>query len=199
MTTPLTQTTSFAPIGDFARPTLTQPHTTPARPSVGSMEAKLTKPLALPQENTITAPADRESQVCAVETAEEPVTELPPVSTVPDTLQERLVVARERLRLAAEHGLRIRVYEVALDLDMSEFHFARQFRAAFGCSPHVYYDEVRAARARDLLRQGISQGQAARKIGLRRPAELRALLAKRQSLRSMSEVADYCFIAAAAN
>jgi AraC-like DNA-binding protein len=103
------------------------------------------------------------------------------------------------LRLAAEHGVRIRVYEVALDLDMSEFHFARQFRAAFGCSPHVYYDEVRAARARDLLRTGISQGQAARKIGLRRPAELRALLSKRQSLRSMTEVAEYCFVAAAAH
>lgn len=157
----------------------------------------MNKPFALTQEETIT-PADRSSQVCVIE-ADEPLTALPPVTNVPDTLQERLVVARERLRMAAEHGLRIRVYEVALDLDMSEFHFARQFRAAFGCSPHVYYDEVRAARARDLLRDGISQGQAARKIGLRRPAELRALLAKRQSLRSMADVADYCFIAAAAN
>ena len=63
---------------------------------------------------------------------------------------------------------------------MSEFHFARQFRAAYGCSPHVFYDEVRAAKARDLLREGMAQGQAARRIGLRRPAELRALLAKRR-------------------
>lgn len=188
---------SFAPIGGVARPTHTQPHSTQARPRVAEMEATLNKPFALTQEETIT-PADRSSQVCVIE-ADEPLTALPPVTNVPDTLQERLVVARERLRMAAEHGLRIRVYEVALDLDMSEFHFARQFRAAFGCSPHVYYDEVRAARARDLLRDGISQGQAARKIGLRRPAELRALLAKRQSLRSMADVADYCFIAAAAN
>lgn len=160
------------------------------------MEAPLNKALGLSHENV--TPADRSSQVCAIE-ADEPVTMLPPVSSVPDTLNERLSAARERLRLAAEHGLRIRVYEVALDLDMSEFHFARQFRAAFGCSPHVYYDEVRAARARDLLRQGVSQGQAARKIGLRRPAELRALLTKRQSLRSMSEVEDYCFLVAGAN
>jgi AraC-like DNA-binding protein len=112
---------------------------------------------------------------------------MPPIDKVPETLRERLALARERLRHAAEHGVRIRVYEVALDLDMSEFHFARQFRAAYGCSPHVYYDEVRAARARDLLRQGISQGQAARRIGLRRPAELRALLEKRQSLQTMDE------------
>ena len=166
------------------------------------MEATLNKALGLTHENANTAeaiaPADRTSQVCVVETDEE-LSALPPVSTVPNTLSERLTVARERLRLAAEHGLRIRVYEVALDLDMSEFHFARQFRAAFGCSPHVYYDEVRAARARDLLRHGISQGQAARKIGLRRPAELRALLAKRQSLRSMADVEGYCFLAAGAN
>ena len=119
--------------------------------------------------------------------------ELPKILKVPETLQERLVLARQRLRYAAEHGLRIRVYEVALDLDMSEFHFARQFRAAFGCSPHVYYDEVRAARARDLLREGVSQGQAARRIGLRRPAELRALLGKRQVLSSMTVVGDHDF------
>lgn len=101
---------------------------------------------------------------------------------VPETLAGRLAVARLRLREAAENGNRIRVYEVALDLDMSEFHFARQFRAAFGCSPHVFYDEVRADRARALLRAGCTQGQAARRIGLRRPAELRALLSRRQGL-----------------
>jgi AraC-like DNA-binding protein len=126
---------------------------------------------------------DRGSQVRAV-----PGSEPPMPTMVPETLKERLALARERLRESAENGQRIRVYEVALDLDMSEFHFARQFRAAYGCSPHVYYDEVRAARARDLLNQGVSQGQAARRIGLRRPAELRALLAKRQSIQTMADL-----------
>ena len=65
---------------------------------------------------------------------------------------------------------------------------ARHFPAASGPSPHGYYDEVRAARARDLLRQGLPQGKAARRIGLRRPAELRALLSKRVSLQGMHEV-----------
>jgi len=106
----------------------------------------------------------------------------PPKPQVPSSTSERLALARERLQQAAQNGVRIRVYEVALDLDMSEFHFARQFRAAFGCSPHVYYDEVRAGHARALLAQGCTQGQAARRVGLRRPAELRALLAKRQGL-----------------
>ncbi len=136
-----------------------------------------------------TMPQDRDSQIRAVVAVPcDDTAQLPEITKVPDGLRERLALARERLRHAAEHGLRIRVYEVALDLDMSEFHFARQFRAAYGCSPHVYYDEVRAARARDLLREGVSQGQTARRIGLRRPAELRALLAKRQSIPSMSEV-----------
>ncbi len=89
------------------------------------------------------------------------------------------MLGRERIRAAAEAGQRIRSYEVALDLDLSEFHFARLFRAAFGLSPHVFYDEVRAQRARALLREGHAEGDVARRIGFRRPAELRALLSKR--------------------
>ncbi len=50
---------------------------------------------------------------------------------------------------------------------------------AFGQSPHVYYDEVRAERARALLREGFTESEAAHRVGFRRPAELRALLAKR--------------------
>ncbi len=135
-------------------------------------------------------PAAIDSQIQAVNVASAP-TQLPPIAKIPEKLAERLALARERLRYAAEHGVRIRVYEVALDLDMSEFHFARQFRAAYGCSPHVYYDEVRAARARDLLKDGVTQGQVARKIGLRRPAELRALLTKRIKLASMTDIAAF--------
>lgn len=107
----------------------------------------------------------------------------PPPRPVPPPLPrstpERLLLGRERIRAAAEAGQRMRSYEVALDLDLSEFHFARLFRAAFGQSPHVFYDEVRAERARALLREGYAEGDAARRIGFRRPAELRALLAKR--------------------
>ncbi|MBK8256567.1 MAG: helix-turn-helix domain-containing protein [Polyangiaceae bacterium] len=100
---------------------------------------------------------------------------------LPRSTAERMVIAKERIRVAAEAGQRIRSYEVALDVDLSEFHFARQFRAAFGRSPHVYYDEVRAEKARMLLADGMSEGEVARRIGFRRPAELRALLAKRRA------------------
>jgi AraC-like DNA-binding protein len=113
-----------------------------------------------------------------------PLSPLPPLPprpapALPRSTPERLALGRERIRQAAEAGQRIRSYEVALDLDLSEFHFARLFRAAFGRSPHVFYDEVRAERARALLGEGLSEGEVARRIGFRRPAELRALLAKR--------------------
>src|SRR5262245_65761674 len=98
----------------------------------------------------------------------------PPVAPpLPRSTAERMVVARDRIRAAAEAGQRIRSYEVALDLDLSEFHFARQFRAAFGRSPHVFYDEIRAERARALLGEGHGEGEVARRVGFRRPAELR--------------------------
>ncbi len=99
-------------------------------------------------------------------------------TVLPGTMQ-RLLIARSRIHDAARGGQRIRTYEVALDLDMSEFHFARQFRLAFERSPHVYYDEVRADTARAMLGQGVPEGTVARRIGFRRPAELRALLSKR--------------------
>jgi AraC-like DNA-binding protein len=95
------------------------------------------------------------------------------------TMAERMSAARDRIRAAALAGERIRSYEVALDVDLSEFHFARQFRAAFGRSPHAYYDEIRIERARAMLSEGVAEGEVARRIGLRRPAELRALLAKK--------------------
>ena len=104
---------------------------------------------------------------------------IPLPAPIPLTTPERMMVARDRIRCAAEAGQRIRSYEVALDLDLSEFHFARQFRAAFGRSPHVFYDEVRAIRARNLLSTGMSESDVARRVGFRRPAELRALLSKR--------------------
>lgn len=102
-----------------------------------------------------------------------------PPPALPRSMPERMMLARERIREAAVAGRRIRSYEVALDLDLSEFHFARQFRAAFGRSPHVFYNEVRAERARNFLREGLSESDVARRVGFRRPAELRALLNKR--------------------
>ncbi len=118
-----------------------------------TVEATLSKALGLKLYPSAPSPQDRESQVQAVRSpctppAEAEVSGYQAPPKVPPTLKERLALARDRLRHAAQNGIRIRVYEVALDLDMSEFHFARQFRAAYDCSPHVFYDEIRAAHAR---------------------------------------------------
>ncbi|WP_437595258.1 helix-turn-helix domain-containing protein [Sorangium sp. So ce590] len=102
-----------------------------------------------------------------------------PAAPLPRSTSERLLLGRDRIRSAAEEGHKIRSYELALALNLSEFHFARLFRAAFGLSPHVYYDEVRAERARTLLCEGHTEKEVARRIGFRRPAELRVLLSKR--------------------
>lgn len=97
---------------------------------------------------------------------------------VPHTRAERMVAARERIRAMAESALRFRTFEIALDLDLSEFYFARQFRVAFGMSPHAYYDQIRAERARAFLREGLAESEVARLVGFRRPGELRSLLTK---------------------
>ncbi len=100
----------------------------------------------------------------------------PPKS--PLTLPERLESAKQTIEKAAIEGRGLRMYEVALALDMSEFHFARQFRSAFKNSPKQYYNECRAEHARALLAQHLSEGEVAQRVGLRRPAELRELLRK---------------------
>ena len=115
---------------------------------------------------------------------------LPAPAPLPRSLSERMILGRERIRAAAEAGQRVRSYEVALDLDFSEFHFARQFRAAFGTSPHAYYNDIRAERARVLLSEGLSESEAARRVGFRRPAELRALLTKRTDCAPVADESD---------
>lgn len=43
--------------------------------------------------------------------------------------------------------------EMAGWVNLSPYHFARLFRATFGCAPYQYVQEQRLTRARDLLRQ----------------------------------------------
>ncbi|AUX44076.1 hypothetical protein SOCE26_055360 [Sorangium cellulosum] len=154
------------------------PISTPIAPSF-SHSTPSARSLAVPAPHT-TAPIDSAQPLRDRAAVLSRATAAPrPAAPLPRSTSERLLLGRDRIRNAAEAGQRIRSYEVALDLDLSEFHFARLFRAAFGLSPHVYYDEVRAERARALLREGLTEGDVARRIGFRRPAELRALLSKR--------------------
>ncbi|XXX71865.1 helix-turn-helix domain-containing protein [Sorangium sp. So ce134] len=180
MTTALPISTPIAPSSSHSTPaarSLSVPATPIAAPSVASTARSSALPTSGAAAPSFSAPPLRERAAATVASRSTP----PPRSgaPLPRSTSERLLLGRDRIRSAAEGGQRIRSYEVALDLDLSEFHFARLFRAAFGLSPHVYYDEVRAERARALLRDGLTEGEVARRIGFRRPAELRALLSKR--------------------
>ena len=46
----------------------------------------------------------------------------------------------------------LKLRELAGCVEMSQFHFARKFRASTGQSPHAFLTEQRMARARQLLR-----------------------------------------------
>ncbi|WP_437719947.1 helix-turn-helix domain-containing protein [Sorangium sp. So ce861] len=180
MTTALPISTPIAPSSSHSTPAA-RSLSVSASPIAAPSGASAARPAALPT-SVAAAPSYsasplRERAAATVASRSTP----PPRSgaPLPRSTSERLLLGRDRIRSAAEGGQRIRSYEVALDLDLSEFHFARLFRAAFGLSPHVYYDEVRAERARTLLREGLTEGEVARRIGFRRPAELRALLSKR--------------------
>ncbi|WP_437963250.1 AraC family transcriptional regulator [Sorangium sp. So ce260] len=179
MTTALPISTSLAPSSSHSTPparSLSVPATPIAAPDGGSAARPAPFPAgAAAPSYSAQPPRERAAATVASRSTLPPR----PAAPLPRSTSERLLLGRDRIRSAAEGGQRIRSYEVALDLDLSEFHFARLFRAAFGLSPHVYYDEVRAERARALLREGLTEGEVARRIGFRRPAELRALLSKR--------------------
>ncbi len=94
------------------------------------------------------------------------------------SVAERMMIARQRIHEFVESGVRMKVYELALDLDLSEFYFARQFRAAFNCSPHSYYNKVRMEKAKALLGSGMKISEVVKHMGYRRPAELARLFEK---------------------
>ncbi|WP_437751280.1 helix-turn-helix domain-containing protein [Sorangium sp. So ce1389] len=180
MTTALPISTPIAPSSSHSTPaarSLSVPATPAAAPNgaAASRPTSLAAPRVAAPSYGAQLPRERPATTAVSRSTPPPR----PAAPLPRSTSERLLLGRDRIRSAAEAGQRIRSYEVALDLDLSEFHFARLFRAAFGLSPHVYYDEVRAERARALLREGLTEGEVARRIGFRRPAELRALLSKR--------------------
>jgi len=64
----------------------------------------------------------------------------------------RLCFARELLGEVREHPLSIR--DVAREIQMSPFHFIRQFEALFGLTPHQFRIQWRLDRAKQLLAKG---------------------------------------------
>ncbi|CAJ0720425.1 HTH-type transcriptional activator RhaR [Ralstonia edaphis] len=62
------------------------------------------------------------------------------------------VCRRIAARIDAELHLPLSLGQLAAEANLSEFHFARMFRASFGAAPHEWVMQQRMARAQTLLR-----------------------------------------------
>lgn len=81
---------------------------------------------------------------------------------------------RRRLQEQIEAALSqpLTLADMASWANLSPYHFARLFRATFGCAPYQYVQERRLLRARDLLRQpGIKITAIALECGFGDPSQ----------------------------
>jgi AraC-like DNA-binding protein len=75
-----------------------------------------------------------------------------PAPLLNDDTFRRLCRARDLL--ASQFQSQIRLSHAAREACLSQFHFHRLFRAAFGETPHDFVTRLRMHRARNLLAQG---------------------------------------------
>lgn len=68
-------------------------------------------------------------------------------------------VRRARDFLHAHYAENVGLSELAAAAGLSRFHLLRSFSAAYGLAPHAYQTQLRVARARALLRQGVSPNE----------------------------------------
>lgn len=71
---------------------------------------------------------------------------------VPRDIFRRLVAACDYIE--ARHAEPLALADVAASAGISQYHFLRRFRQAFGMTPHQYLTRVRLGRARELLARG---------------------------------------------
>ena len=79
--------------------------------------------------------------------------------------KEPLAVTRAREYLEAYHAEPVTLAQLASIANLSPFHFLRVFRAELGLPPHAYLTQVRVARAKTLLSQGMPIPQVALETG----------------------------------
>lgn len=71
--------------------------------------------------------------------------------------------AKEFISIHATEG--ITVEDVSVASGLSRYELSRQFKAAFGMSPHAWQLQVRIDRSKSLLKQGIPVGDVALELG----------------------------------
>jgi AraC family transcriptional regulator len=91
----------------------------------------------------------------------------------PHRLQRVLSCIETRL---AEH---VQVRELADEIHMSPFHFARMFKLATGHAPHAYITQQRMERAKQLLEQSdIALAEVASRVGYQTQAHFTGVFHK---------------------
>jgi AraC-like DNA-binding protein len=79
--------------------------------------------------------------------------------------EDSSVAMRVREYLEAHYSEDISLAQLAALTSRSPFHVARTFSKAIGLPPHAYLESIRIARARELLRAGMSVVDTALAIG----------------------------------
>lgn len=54
---------------------------------------------------------------------------------------------------------------ICLEAALSKYHFIRQFKKMYGCTPYKYLTEIRVAKAKELIRNGMTVRGACFSVG----------------------------------
>jgi AraC-like DNA-binding protein len=84
---------------------------------------------------------------------------------VPAAGKDRFAVARVRDYLHAHYSEDVSLAQLAALTSRSPFHIAHAFTKGVGLPPHAYLESIRIARARELLRAGMSVVDTALAVG----------------------------------
>ena len=79
--------------------------------------------------------------------------------------RENLAVNRVREYMEAHFAENLSIQELAEGCNLSPFYFIRAFQAGTGVPPHVYQQQIRVRRAKELMAQGCSATFAAQETG----------------------------------
>ncbi|KZE24959.1 AraC family transcriptional regulator [Crenobacter luteus] len=74
-------------------------------------------------------------------------------------------LARAKERLAEALDEKLTLSELAAEVALSPFHLSRLFRRAYGLPPAAWRTQLRIARARGLLAQGVAPAEVAQRLG----------------------------------
>lgn len=80
-----------------------------------------------------------------------------------EDLTERIVGAKQLID--RHHAKNIDLNTISREAFISNYHFIRLFKTYYGCTPHQYLMEVRVAKAKELIRNGMTVRGACFAVG----------------------------------